>query len=148
MRGKYARKGPKIPEDAEPRTADARFLDGQRGICEALAQKIAPIVEIKRAVITAAGKNQRALPLQSLVVRDGAAKTALAIIIEEVLSAGIDEICVVVLPGDQAAYTTAAGKHASRLHFVEQPQPLGYGHAVYCAHEFVEGRPFLLLVGD
>src|SRR6266480_2990121 len=43
---------------------------------------------------------------------------------------------------------TAAGKHASRLRFVEQPQPLGYGHAVYCAHEFVEGRPFLLLVGD
>ena len=76
------------------------------------------------------------------------AKTALAIIIEEVLSAGIDEICVVVLPGDQAAYTTAAGKHAGRLHFVEQPQPLGYGHAVYCAHEFVEGSPFLLLVGD
>jgi len=105
-------------------------------------------VEIKRAVITAAGKNQRTLPLQSLVDRDGVAKTALAIIIEEVLSAGIDEICVVVLPGDQAAYTTAAGKHASRLRFVEQTQPLGYGHAVYCAHEFVEGRPFLLLVGD
>ena len=106
------------------------------------------VVEIKRAVITAAGKNQRTLPLQTLVDRDGAAKTALAIIIEEVLSAGIDEICVVVLPGDQAAYTTAAGKHASRLQFVEQPQPLGYGHAVYCAHEFVDGRPFLLLVGD
>lgn len=86
--------------------------------------------------------------MQSLVDRDGAAKTALAIIIEEVLSAGIDEICVVVLPGDQAAYTTAAGKHASRVHFVEQPQPLGYGHAVYCAHEFVDGKPFLLLVGD
>ena len=105
-------------------------------------------MEIKRAVITAAGKNQRTLPLQSLVDRDGVAKTALAIIIEEVLSAGIEEICVVVLPGDQAAYTTAAGKHASRLRFVEQHQPLGYGHAVYCADEFVEGKPFLLLVGD
>src|SRR5438477_245954 len=106
------------------------------------------MVEIKRAVITAAGKNQRTLPLQSLVDRDGVAKTALAIIIEEVLSAGIEEICVVVLPGDQAAYSTAAGKHASRLRFVEQHQPLGYGHAVYCAQEFIEGKPFLLLVGD
>ena len=105
-------------------------------------------MEIKRAVITAAGKNQRTLPLQTLVDRDGAAKTALAIIIEEVLSAGIDEICVVVLPGDQAAYTTAAGKHANRLHFVEQPQPLGYGHAVYCARSFVGEDPFLLLLGD
>src|SRR5213078_4585944 len=126
MRGKYGRKGPKIPEDRDFGTADARFLDGQRGICEALAQKIAPIVDIKRAVITAAGKNQRTLPLQSLVDRDGKSKTALAIIIEEVLSAGIDEICVVVSPGDQTVYTAAAGRHANRLQFVEQPKPLGY----------------------
>jgi UTP--glucose-1-phosphate uridylyltransferase len=105
-------------------------------------------VDIKRAVITAAGKSQRTLPLQSLVDRDGATKTALAIIIEEVLSAGIEEICVVVHPGDQAAYTAAAGKHYRRLHFVEQSEPLGYGHAVYCAHAFVEAAPFLLLVGD
>jgi len=106
------------------------------------------IVDIKRAVITAAGKNQRTLPLQSLVDRDGRSKTALAIIIEEVLSAGIDEICVVVSPGDQTAYTAAAGRHANRLHFVEQPKPLGYGHAVYCAHQFIDANPFLLLVGD
>ena len=98
--------------------AHGGFLDGQKRICEAVAHKNRTIVEIKRAVITAAGKNQRMLPLQSLVDRDGAAKTALAIIVEEVLSAGIDEICVVVLPGDQAAYTAAAGKHASRLEFV------------------------------
>src|SRR5256885_1931718 len=109
---------------------------------------LARVMEIKRAVITAAGKNQRTLPLQSLVDRDGAPKTALAIIIEEVLSAGIDEICVVVHPGDQTAYGVAAGKHAHRLQFVEQPEPLGYGHAVYCAHEFVGAAPFLLLVGD
>jgi UTP--glucose-1-phosphate uridylyltransferase len=105
-------------------------------------------VDIKRAVITAAGKSQRTLPLQSLVDRDGQSKTALAIIIEEVLSAGIDEICVVVSPGDQTAYTAAAAKHANRLQFVEQPKPLGYGHAIYCAHKFIDGDPFLLLVGD
>jgi UTP--glucose-1-phosphate uridylyltransferase len=105
-------------------------------------------VEIKRAVITAAGKNQRTLPLQSLVDRDGVSKTALAIIIEEVLTAGIDEICLVIHPGDQPAYSAAAGKHCRRLHFVEQSEPLGYGHAVYCAHQFVDAAPFLLLVGD
>jgi UTP--glucose-1-phosphate uridylyltransferase len=105
-------------------------------------------VDIKRAVITAAGKNQRTLPLQSLVDRDGRPKTALAIIIEEVLSAGIDEICVVVSPGDQTAYMSAAGRHANRLRFVEQPKPLGYGHAIYCAHECIDSNPFLLLVGD
>jgi UTP--glucose-1-phosphate uridylyltransferase len=86
--------------------------------------------------------------LQTLVDRDGEAKTALRIIIEEILSAGIEEICVIVCPGDQEAYAAAAGGHKSRLQFVEQPEPLGYGHAVYCGREFTAGKPFLLLVGD
>lgn len=105
-------------------------------------------MEIKKAIVTAAGKNQRTLPLQTLVDRDGTAKTALRIIIEEVLQAGIEEIAVVISPGDQKAYETAAGSHASRLTFVEQSQPLGYGHAVYSAQTFAGGNPFLLLVGD
>jgi len=105
-------------------------------------------MEIKRAIITAAGRGQRTLPLQSVVDRDGLSKTALVIIIEEVLQAGVEEICVVVSPGDQAAYTTAAGHHAGRLQFVEQPRPLGYGHAVYCARDFAATNPFLLLVAD
>jgi UTP--glucose-1-phosphate uridylyltransferase len=105
-------------------------------------------VEIKKAIITAAGKNQRTLPLQTLVDRDGVPKTALAIIIEEVLQAGVEEICVVVCPGDQAAYRAAAGGHALRLQFVEQSAPLGYGHAVFCAQPFVGRAPFLLMVGD
>ena len=105
-------------------------------------------MEIKKAIITAAGKTQRTLPLQSLVDRDGATKTALQIIIEEILQAGVDEICVIVSPGDQAAYATAAGSHAKRIQFIEQSTPLGYGHAVSCAREFSAKAPFLLLVGD
>lgn len=88
-------------------------------------------MEIKKAIITAAGKSQRTLPLQTLVDRDGITKTALLIIIEEILSAGIDEICVVVCPGDQEAYAAAAGGQGGRLRFVEQSAPLGYGHAVF-----------------
>lgn len=105
-------------------------------------------MEIKKAIITAAGKSQRTLPLQTLVDRDGVTKTALRILIEEILAAGIDEICVVVSPGDQQAYAAAAGGQGARLHFVEQKDPRGYGHAVYCAREFTSRQPFLLLVGD
>ena len=105
-------------------------------------------MDIKKAVITAAGVNQRTLPLQTLVDRDGSQKTALAIIVEEILQAGIEEICIVVCPGDQKAYRAAAGSHASRVQFVEQSEPLGYGHAVWCAHEFTADEAFLLLVGD
>lgn len=105
-------------------------------------------MEIKKAIITAAGKNQRTLPLQTLVDRDGATKTALRIIIEEILSAGIEEICVIISPGDQAAFSAAAGDHRNRIQFVEQTEPLGYGHAVFCGLGFTGGQPFLLLVGD
>jgi UTP--glucose-1-phosphate uridylyltransferase len=104
-------------------------------------------VEIKKAIITAAGKAQRSLPLQTLVDRDGLTKTALRILIEEILSAGIEEICIVVGPGDQAAYAAAAG-NSGRVRFVEQGTALGYGHAVACAREFASAEPFLLLVGD
>ena len=105
-------------------------------------------MDIKKAIITAAGKNQSTLPLQTLVDRDGLQKTALAIIVEEVLKSGIEEICVVVGPGDEVAYRGAVGKHADRVQFVEQPSPLGYGHAVHCARNFAADQPFLLLVGD
>jgi UTP--glucose-1-phosphate uridylyltransferase len=105
-------------------------------------------VDIKKAVITAAGKSQRTLPLQTLVDRDGVTKTALRILVEEILAAGVEEICVVLHPGDQEAYQAAGGSHTSRLRFVEQTAPLGYGHAVHCARDFTAGEPFLLLVGD
>lgn len=105
-------------------------------------------MEIKQALITAAGQSQRRLPLQTLVDQDGATKTALQILIEEVVQAGIDRIVVVVAPGDIPAFTQAAGTLAARLTFVEQSEPLGYGHAVWSARQALEGNPFLLLVGD
>src|SRR6201996_4316742 len=105
-------------------------------------------MDIRKALITAAGKNQRTLPLQSLVDRDGVTKTALAIIIEEILSAGIEKIGVVISPGDEAAYRVAAGTHADRLTFIEQLEPLGYANAIHSAAEVCNGDPFLLLVGD
>lgn len=105
-------------------------------------------MDIKKAVVTVAGKSQRTLPLQTVVDRDGSPKTALCIIIEEVLQAGIEEICLVIHPGDRAAFSAAAGGHVGRLQFVEQASPLGYAHAVHCASDFAGRSPFLLLVGD
>lgn len=105
-------------------------------------------MNLRKAVITAAGRQQRTLPLQTLVDRDGQTKSALTILIEEVLQAGIDEIGVVICPGEEKSFAAAAGEHARRLRFIEQPVPLGYGHAVQCAHGFTGNEPLLLLVGD
>ena len=105
-------------------------------------------MKVKKAVITAAGRGQRALPLQTLVDRDGSQKSCLRVILDEALSTGVEEVCVVINPGDQGAYREAAGDAAGRLHFAEQPAARGYGHALYCARKFVGADPFLHLVSD
>jgi UTP--glucose-1-phosphate uridylyltransferase len=105
-------------------------------------------MKIRKAIITAAGKAQRTIPLQTFVDRDGKQKTALQILIEEATSSGVEEIAVVILPGDRDPYTHAAGDHAARLQFVEQSAPRGYGHALHAARAFAGDEPFLHLVSD
>ena len=105
-------------------------------------------MRIRKAVITAAGQSQRALPLQTLIDRDGQEKPVICILIEQALAADVEEICVVVWPGDEARYAQAAGRHAASVRFVAQPEPNGYGHAILCAREFTGGDPFLHMVGD
>lgn len=105
-------------------------------------------MHITKALITAAGRRQRTLPLQTLIDRDGVEKSVLRILVEEVIAAGVDDIAVVVRPGDEKAYADVAGEHAGRLRFIPQTEPLGYGHAVYSAQAFTGDEPFLHLVGD
>ncbi|MDF2439508.1 MAG: UTP--glucose-phosphate uridylyltransferase, partial [Abditibacteriota bacterium] len=105
-------------------------------------------MNITKAVITAAAPNQRTLPLQTLVDRDGMARTVLGIIVGEARRVGIEDIAIVISPGDEDTYRAAAGEHAKQLRFIVQPKPRGYGHAVYCARSFVGDDAFFHLVGD
>lgn len=105
-------------------------------------------MRIQKAVITAAAPYQRTLPLQTLIDSDGVDKTVLRIIVGHVREAGIDDIALVVHPGDEQAYAEAAGEEARHLAFIPQRDGQGYGHAVYCAREFAGNDPFLHVVGD
>lgn len=105
-------------------------------------------MRFQKAVITAAGRDQRALPLQTLVDRDGQEKSVLSILIEHALAAKVEEICAIVWPGDESRYAQAAGGYGPMVRFIAQPHPLGYGHAIYCARDFVGSDPFLHMVGD
>jgi UTP--glucose-1-phosphate uridylyltransferase len=105
-------------------------------------------MEIRRAVVTAAGPDQDRLPLQRFVDLDGVEKTALQIVLEEVIAAGVEEVCVVVRPGSQPTYREAARDYARLLTFVEQPVPRGYGEALYRAAAFIDHQPFVHLVSD
>lgn len=104
-------------------------------------------MQIKKALITAAGADQRKLVMQTLVDSDGNRKTVLEILLEECRQAGIEEIGVVIHPGDKDIYAEmVAGDQQVQL--IEQDQPLGYGYAVLCGASFIGNEYFLHLVGD
>jgi UTP--glucose-1-phosphate uridylyltransferase len=103
---------------------------------------------VRKAVITAAARSQRALPLQTLIDGEGNSKPLLRILIEQSLAAGAEEVAVVIWPGDESSYAQAVGPHASSVRFVPQAEPRGYGHAIHCARSFTNGEPFLHMVGD
>lgn len=104
--------------------------------------------KIRKAIITAAGPSQRRLPLQSLTDRNGDTKPAMAIIIEEMLAAGIEQIGLIVSSVDRAAYENLLTPYARSITFIEQKVANGYGHAVLCGRDFVCSEPFLLQVSD
>ena len=107
-----------------------------------------------------------------LVDVDGLAKPTIQLIVEAAVASGIDEVCLVVGPGDEDAYARHFGgisaeqraafvgkdwalaqaerlvELARHVRFVTQTEPLGYGHAVYCGREFAAGEPVLVMLGD
>ena len=103
---------------------------------------------LKKAVITAAAPDQRKLPIQSLIDKDGVKKTILEILIEEVISSGITDICIVINPSDEDAYQQLLGDYMHYVKFAYQKNSYGYGHALYCAKDFISDESFLHLVGD
>lgn len=110
--------------------------------------------------------------LMPFVLPNGTLTTGLQLITEALLAAGIEQIGVVVSPenrpvyeafleGGNARYAAARAqrpelqqKYAqlqslrSHLTFIEQVDPLGLGHAVWCARAFADGEPVLVLLGD
>jgi UTP--glucose-1-phosphate uridylyltransferase len=104
-------------------------------------------MQIRKALITVAGIDQRKLPIQSLVDREGNRRTVLEILVEEVRQAGIEEIGVVIHPGDLNIYSEIVTGYP-QIRFIEQDKQLGYGYAVLCGASFIRDDYFLHLVGD
>ena len=80
-------------------------------------------MQVTKAVITAAGRGARQYPASDtvqkamlpLVDRDGLTKPVLQIIAEEAIESGIEEICVVCAPGDEAVYREHFRNYAANL---------------------------------
>jgi UTP--glucose-1-phosphate uridylyltransferase len=105
-------------------------------------------MKVKKAVITAAAPDQRKLPIQTIRDMFGEERSVLEMMVDEIVRAGVEEVCIVVYPGDENTYRQVLNQHTDRVNFVHQDKPLGYGHALYSASTFTGKDPFLHLVGD
>ena len=135
--------------------------------------------KVRKALIPAAGFGTRLFPaskatkkeLFPVIDRDGIAKPAILLIVEEALQAGIEEVIIIVQKDDLAdfrsffniqisienynklspqfqAYSRRILEIGQRVKFVTQSTQEGFGHAVYSAREAIGNEPFLLMLGD
>ncbi len=106
-------------------------------------------MKITKAIITAAGSDQRKLPLQTLIDQDRSQKTVMEFLIRETKKAGIEELGIVIQPEDESRFKEVIDASSiSGVEFIPQSDKKGYGHAILSAKKFLNNEPFLHLVGD
>jgi UTP--glucose-1-phosphate uridylyltransferase len=135
---------------------------------------------VRKAVIPIAGLGTRHFPASHAVKKelfpvvgpDGIARALFHYHLLELEAAGIQEICIIVQPGEDelvhqylkgpgADYLRRLEKYpallreaeqmqgfARRIRFAVQHQQEGYGHAVFQTKSFADGEPVLLGLGD
>jgi UTP--glucose-1-phosphate uridylyltransferase len=135
---------------------------------------------VRKAVIPIAGLGTRHFPASHAVKKelfpvvgpDGIARALFHYHLLELDAAGIEEICIIVQPGEDEMvraylqgpdrnYLKRLEKHpallreaeqmrtfAGRVTFAVQPQQEGYGHAIYQSQKFAGGGFVLLGLGD
>lgn len=137
-------------------------------------------MRIRKAVVPIAGLGTRLFPASHackkeffpVVGPDGIARPLVHYQITDLIDAGIEEICLIVRPGEEKTVTDylqgpgepyvkrlekypelaqeAQRMQAAlkRLSFAVQEYQEGYGHAVYQSRAFANGEPILLCLGD
>lgn len=105
-----------------------------------------------KAIIPVAGVGTRLRPhtyTTPKVLLQVAGKPILAYIVDELITVGVDEIVLVVgYLGDRIETFARERYGRLRLHVVPQSEPLGNGHAVYVAREYLDGGPAVVIFGD
>lgn len=129
--------------------------------------------KVKKAIIPAAGLGTRFLPATKAVPKEMLPivdRPTIEYIVEEAIQSGIEDIIIVTGKNKKAIEdhfdrnielenvltkkekvellqkTTFSSK--AEIHFIRQKEPLGLGHAVWCARKFIGDEPFAVLLGD
>jgi UTP-glucose-1-phosphate uridylyltransferase len=163
-----ARSGP----DAERLKA---YLSGTLKM-EAYSVTVPKTEAVRRAVIPLGGLGTRMYPSTKVVKKefmpvvdaDGLAKPALLVLLENLHSSGVEEICLVIRPAEEALYRQlldppeylhrlspellrhegVIAEIRGKVTFVYQDEPLGFAHAVAQSERFSGGEPTMVLLGD
>lgn len=130
--------------------------------------------KVRKAVIPAAGLGTRflpatkAMPKEMLPIVD---KPTIQYIVEEAVASGIEDIIIVTGKNKRAIEDhfdrsveleelllskrkfglleeARSISRMAHIHYIRQKEPLGLGHAVYCARRFIGDEPFAVLLGD
>jgi UTP--glucose-1-phosphate uridylyltransferase len=131
-------------------------------------------MEIRKAVIPAAGLGTRFLPVTKSMPKEMLPiidKPVIQYVVEEAIDAGIDDIIIITGRGKRAIedYFDAAPELEMRLssqqkeetlsrlkkitdfpgiHYIRQKEPLGLGDAILKAEKHIGNEPFAVLLGD
>jgi UTP--glucose-1-phosphate uridylyltransferase len=104
-------------------------------------------VRIKKAIIPMGGPLHGDLPLQHVTIGDGTTKRVAALQIEELLSAGVAQVALVTR-SNEPSFVELREQFGKAVELVEQPEPLGFGHAILCAESWIAAEPFIVQVCD
>ena len=153
------------------------YLKKEKGL-EPFTLTLHPTKKIRKAVIPVAGFGTRMFPVTKYLKKDflpimdtdGILKPVILILLEQLLNAGIEEICLVIdknekhlydslfesipkdyynkLPDNKKKYEDLLELLQSHITYVFQNEKKGFGHAVYQSRDFAANDPVLLLLGD
>ena len=154
------------------------YLQGTLGMTS-YSLTLNPEASIRKAVIPVAGYGTRLYPetrtvkkeFCPVIDRDGLVKPAILVLLEELDSIEIEEICLIInaeerkvyddffekplseehyrhLPDNMKKYEDRISRIAKKLKYIVQDEQKGFGHAVSLSRDFAGSDPVLLLLGD
>ncbi len=104
-----------------------------------------------KAIIPVAGVGRRLRPhthTQPKALMHVAGRPILGHILDELVAVGVDEAVLVVGHLGEKVEEFVRGRYKIPIHFVEQTEALGNGHAIYVARQYLDGDGVLIIMGD
>src|SRR3954447_12661994 len=139
------------PETPAPMTATfERIAGNDPGRADPEQAPYAARVSVRRAVIPAAGRGTRMLPVSRTTPKELLPlgdTPVIDIVVRELLAAGLDELVVVTGPA-KGAILEHLGETGVPVQAVAQPEPRGLGDAVLQAAPVIGREPFAVALPD